>query len=236
MYRFGIDVSKCGIYKITNVINGNTYIGSAVNLHRRMRDHRRALVCNRHRNAHLQSSWNKYGADSFTFEVVENCEKELAVEREQFYMDLLKPKYNIAPVAGNSLGVKHTDESKQRMSEAHIGCKHTEEARKRMSEMKIGELNPNFGKHVLHSEEHKQKISEAHKGMKFTKEHIANIGLSKRGNTFRRGSKSSDETREKLRLSHLGHVISEETRAKMSASQKANPNNPGRFGMRNDGK
>ena len=45
----------------------------------------------------------------------------------------------------------------------------------------------------------------------------------------KRGTKASDITREKLRLSHLGHVHSEETKAKMSASQKANPDNSGRF-------
>jgi len=51
----------------------------------------------------------------------------------------------------------------------------------------------------------------------------------------KRGTKASDITREKLRLSHLGHVHSEETKAKMSASQKANPDNSGRFGNGNVG-
>ena len=236
MYPFGIDVSKSGIYKITNVINGNTYIGSAVNLHRRLSRHHSALVSNRHKNAHLQSSWNKYGADNFTFEILENCEKERVIEREQYYMDLLKPEYNIAHFAGSRLGVKHTDEVKKRMSESHMGIKQTDEAKRKLSESKIGEFNPNFGNHVSHSEKHKRNISVALTGRTLTLEQKLKISLSMRGNTCKRGAKASDETREKLRLSHLGHVVSEETRAKMSASQKANPNNSGRFGMRNDGK
>jgi len=209
---FGIDISRAGVYQITNTANGNRYIGSSVNIRTRWKWHMRSLRKQTHYNYHLQNAWNKYGEDSFTFEVLEYCEKERLIEREQFYIDNEKPSYNIAPIAGSGLG-----------------CHLSEETKLRLSEARMGELNPNFGNHASLSEGHKQKLSEARKGIKFTEEHKANIGLAKRGNTYRRGSTASDETREKLRLSHLGHVHSEETKTKMSASQKANPNNSGRF-------
>ena len=60
-------------------------------------------------------------------------------------------------------------------------------------------------------------------GLKFTlwyEETKRNIGLSKVGNTYRRGVELSAETIEKLRLSHLGNTPSDETRAKMSEAQK----------------
>ena len=109
---------NCGIYKITNTVTRKFYIGSAVNIKKRFWLHRYQLSANTHRNRHLQNSWNKHGEDSFTFEVLEYCEKERLIEREQFYIDNEKPAYNISPTAGNSLGVKLTDETKRKMSEA----------------------------------------------------------------------------------------------------------------------
>ncbi len=42
----------------------------------------------------MQASWNKHGATSFTFGCVENCEADFAYEREQFFLDSLKPVFN----------------------------------------------------------------------------------------------------------------------------------------------
>lgn len=50
-------------------------------------------------------------------ELVED--KSKLIEREQFYLDTLKPRYNCNLVAGSPLGVKHTEESRLNMSKAH---------------------------------------------------------------------------------------------------------------------
>ena len=60
---------KCGIYKITNIINNKVYVGSAVNVTYRFKTHKRLLKQNKHFNTHLQSSYNKYGKDNFKFEM-----------------------------------------------------------------------------------------------------------------------------------------------------------------------
>ena len=65
-------------------------------------------------------------------------------------------------------GKKHTEETKQKMSEAHKGKKHTEETKQKMSDSHKGENSPMYGK--KHSEEVKQKMSEAHKGKKLSEE------------------------------------------------------------------
>lgn len=182
--------SNCGIYSITNTLNGDSYIGSAVNLRQRWFNHRSRLVSNIHENEHLQRAWKKYSEDNFIFETVELCDKERLIEREQIYIDSEKPVYNMCPVAGSCLGVKRSDETKRKVSEAKKGntnmlgkhlseearCKvsealkgntyflghnHTDETRRKMSETKKGELNPNFGKPI--SEEQKRKLSEAGK-------------------------------------------------------------------------
>jgi|SRR5690606_15164618 len=57
----------------------------------------------------------KYGFSNFTLQILEYCEKEILLKREQYYMDLLKPKYNIVEKAGSTLGYKHTPESLKKM-------------------------------------------------------------------------------------------------------------------------
>ena len=105
------DVNKRpGIYKIINIINNKIYVGSAKNISGRWRTHKWALLRNKHYNRYLQRSVNKYGFISFNFEVLEYCDCDILVEREQYYMDTLNPDYNISPTAKNCLGVKHVNE------------------------------------------------------------------------------------------------------------------------------
>jgi len=105
-----------GIYQIRNKINKKIYIGSAINIVERWQRHVRLLNRNKHTNKHLQSAWNKYGSENFEFTILEECEKELLIEREQFYLDTLCPEYNICPTAGSQLGTKRTKETRLKMS------------------------------------------------------------------------------------------------------------------------
>lgn len=57
----------------------------------------------------------KYGYSNFQLEILEYCEPTDAIEREQYYINLLNPSYNILKIAGSSFGYKHTEESKVRM-------------------------------------------------------------------------------------------------------------------------
>ncbi len=89
-----------GIYAIINVLNDKQYIGSTTNLRRRWCEHRSHLRFQRSHNNHLKSAWNKYGGCAFTFRVLENIlDAKLLLEREQFWMDSLKPEYNLQPIA-----------------------------------------------------------------------------------------------------------------------------------------
>lgn len=94
-----------GIYRIINTANQKVYIGStARDFIDRWRDHKKRLRRNKHSNLHLQHAWNKYGENSFLFEALEECSKTDCLIREQFYLDTVKPEYNICKVAGNTLG------------------------------------------------------------------------------------------------------------------------------------
>lgn len=131
-----------GIYKITNIINNKYYIGSGICVSRRINDHKK-----REHNIHLKRSFNKYGLENFTFEIIEECEKENLLQREQYYINTLKPEYNICKIAGNTLGRFHSEETRQKIKQKCLGRK-LNDALKRNCELAkqgkfSGELNPN---------------------------------------------------------------------------------------------
>ncbi len=110
-----------GVYCVINIINNKKYIGSASGIgmiFERLIKHRSTLLLNKHYNKHFQKAWNKYGKDSFEIEILEVCEKEKCIEREQYYIDLLKPEYNICKIAGSTLGKGHNKETRQKISKS----------------------------------------------------------------------------------------------------------------------
>jgi hypothetical protein len=56
-----------------------------------------------------------YGFSNFRLEILEYCDKDDVLKREQYYLDLFKPEYNIVKTAGSTLGYKHTPESLAKM-------------------------------------------------------------------------------------------------------------------------
>ena len=114
-----------------------------------------------------------YGHSNFSLEILEICEKHDTISREQYYLDLLKPDYNILQQAGSSLGYLHNEETLAKMSSSRTREKH-----------------PMFGK--LHSEETRAKMSATSKGRTQNEETRAKISSSKTGQNL------SDEIRKKI--------------------------------------
>ena len=93
---------KTGIYKITNLVNNKYYIGSTQeSFIKRWKHHTGSLRRGSHKNTHLQNAWNNYGEDNFIFTILETCEIENCLEREQIYLNkfLNKNCYNMNPLA-----------------------------------------------------------------------------------------------------------------------------------------
>lgn len=84
----------CGIYCIENVRNKKKYIGLSTNIYKRWIQHRADLNNNHHINQHLQSAWNIFGEDNFSFEIIEICSKDMLSSREIYYIDLYKTTNN----------------------------------------------------------------------------------------------------------------------------------------------
>ena len=107
---------KSGIYRWINNENGKSYIGSSVNLSARLyRYFSLAHIIVQSKHSIICKSLVKYGYASFSFEILEYCNKNDVLVREQYYLDLLKPEYNILRIAGSSLGYLHTEEAKLKM-------------------------------------------------------------------------------------------------------------------------
>lgn len=147
--RFQVLKKRSGIYLFFNKRNHKIYIGSAVDLRRRLYSHLRGYRSNKK----LQNAFKKYGLEKFTFLILEIVlSEDSLIIREQFFLDLLRPDYNFNKIAGsNFLGVSHASVTRLTMSTKHKGDKNPMFGR-------TGEKNPMFGK--SHSWTTRNKIRE----------------------------------------------------------------------------
>lgn len=140
----------------------------------------------KHHSKHMQNSWNMYGEECFSFEILEECDKNNVILREQFWIDELSPwdksiGLNNMCSAQKPGAFSHTEETIQKLKErcrerdsgyyeriaqkqrgrpAHNkgkpGKPWTEEMRRLASIKRKGSVPHNFGK--PHKEETKEKI------------------------------------------------------------------------------
>ena len=136
------------IYKVTNEITNDFYIGFTTSLNPEKRFERHKSNTLAGISFHLYSAMRKYGIENFTFsalEVGENVEYGHKIA-ESLYIKWLRPKYNMTS-GGDGV----------------IGYVYTEEARKKISESLRGRKFPNRKRSMgtSHSLESKKKISES---------------------------------------------------------------------------
>lgn len=89
-----------GIYKITNKITNECYIGQSRNILKRWQDHYYKLDTDRTKNLHLYRAFKKYGFENFNFEIIEKCSIEQLNEKEVYwiqYYDSYNNGYNLTP-------------------------------------------------------------------------------------------------------------------------------------------
>lgn len=201
-----------GIYQIQSKIKPERcYIGSAVNIAHRKRIHLSDLRLNKHHSPKLQRHYDKYGIDDLVFSIVEPCLPQFLTIRENTYFNLL-PYFNCSPVAGSSLGIKRSEETKQRVRAANLGKKLSAETIEKIKKSLTGK------KQEIWVIEKKKKAMQGHLISKETK---TKISQSLIGNIpYNKGKKASGELKAKLSQSHLGHKHSSVTKAKMSLSHK----------------
>ena len=123
--QYGNRVGKvCGVYKLT-FSNGHYYYGQSIDIGRRYTQHMRELRKDIHSNSRITNCYKKYGNP--VIEVVEVCNKsELSmVETKYITLHLSDPMCcNVCKEGKSRLGVKASDETRQRVSHyQHISGK-----------------------------------------------------------------------------------------------------------------
>ena len=112
-----------GIYGIFRIgTPAQCYVGQSVNIRKRMGAHKADLRNKRHASRFMQSVYNKYGLEAFEFRILEIVhDVSLLNEAENRWMEILRPEFNSAEVAGSCVGVKHSDETKAKHRARMIG-------------------------------------------------------------------------------------------------------------------
>lgn len=164
--------NKSGIYRWTNKLTLDTYIGSAVNLYRRLGEYTSPnflLKETYKNNSIIYKALLKYGYDNFNLEILEYCDKNSLIEREQFYINTFKPTYNICKIAGSSLGRKTEKYTKYKLTFALL-----------IRWYKQKNINISFSEFVLKFFENKIKRSDIK-----IKQFYKNYTLIKKYNQFK---------------------------------------------------
>jgi group I intron endonuclease len=98
-------------------------VGSAINLTNRLSNYFSFIFLSRkilRSKSIIYNSLLKYGHHNFSIDILEYCEPRVLIKREQYYLDILNPKYNILKKAGSSLGYKHTKETLLKFKERRL--------------------------------------------------------------------------------------------------------------------
>lgn len=144
-------MAQYGIYKILNTVNGKFYIGSSVNLRKRLYEHQRLLRLGKHENYHLQNAFTKYGEENFKFEIIEVLES--VPENVRVLRDLETVYIQKYKTYDQSIGYN--------VIQGGIGTINTpcsEEKRKKISKSNKGRLA--WNKNIAMSEEQKELLKQ----------------------------------------------------------------------------
>lgn len=187
----------CGIYKITRKDTGQCYIGLSEDIEKRWYDH---IHRPKLKNSYVDRAINKYGADKFDLEIVEELPNNrlLLTEREEYwvkYYDTYEDSFNYNLTPGGDFSPAKLLEIRAKISKALSGRKLTQKTKDKLSKANSGENHPFFGH--KHTQETREKMSKTASGRKHTPETKTKISkiISKANNTsgYYRVHKSNDK-------------------------------------------
>jgi len=146
--------NKSGVYLFINKITKDLYVGSSINLKRRMTIHFYHAISKKDTNIILYRAMKKYKLENFSLAILEFCDSNIIVcsDLEQKWIDSYKPNYNVLKIVGSSSGFRHSIETINKLKLMFKGAAH-----------------PKFG--YITSGETKKAISEGIKNFYRNKNH-----------------------------------------------------------------
>lgn len=132
----------CGVYIITSLIDSKYYIGRSHHCIERFCKHKSMLRKNKHCNQHLQSAWNKYGENNFTFDVLDESEIEILPSLEHWWCNMLnvhdrKFGYNVDPTSPFGK-IRNSAETREKIRIKNTGFKTSEETKQKLRIYNLG--------------------------------------------------------------------------------------------------
>jgi len=106
--------NKSGIYRWNNLVTGKCYIGSAINLTNRLYNYlsyKFLIRETRYNKSLIYKAILKYNYNNFSLDILKYCNSNELIKWEQYYIDLLSPKYNKLKIVKSSIGFKHSPET-----------------------------------------------------------------------------------------------------------------------------
>lgn len=85
----------------TNKLNGKKYVGSSVDLRRRLMEYYNANRLMKYNNMPINSALLKHGYQSFSLTILEFCDKDNIMSKEKYYFEIYEPEYNILKIPGS---------------------------------------------------------------------------------------------------------------------------------------
>ena len=123
-----------GIYKITNNLNKHSYIGQSVRIEHRWKEHKSPYNWKRESKKPLYLAFQKYGIENFTFEVLEECEREKLSEREKYWISFYntyKNGYNQTSGGEDNAGENHPNHKLTSQDVINIRIRYNNHERKK---------------------------------------------------------------------------------------------------------
>jgi group I intron endonuclease len=186
-----------GVYKMLNTQSKNIYIGSTNNISKRIGTHKYSLKNKCHDNIRIMQDLEKYGFESFEFEVLKylsaNINLKDRLELEQFYFEKFNPYYNIWPQIYSANNRKYTVEQLNKLQE------------------KLKNVRDNFNKEAISTKMHiawqrrRNTLSGQNTLLMLNRTgKKASLELREKLSKQRKGKPKSQEFKDKLRKFRLG--------------------------------
>jgi group I intron endonuclease len=204
--------TNSGIYQIILKEDGRSYIGSALNIDDRWRNHIKASVSSGTKQV-IARALAKYGPDNFDWIILEKCDPDpkMLIEKEQSWLDKIRPfadegrGFNVRKIADSNAGIKRSIESRQKQSKTMTGVLKTIEHRANLSKDWVKKRSPDYfrqasermkgDKNPATRPEVKEKISKAMTGKTWKND----ADRVKKHTDARKGKKYSEKAKENMK-------------------------------------
>ena len=110
-----------GVYKITNTVTGDFYVGSSNNVKSRWAVHKCPSTWKNYPNKQLYKDMRKYGVDKFELQMITEVKPDKLKEAEQQFIEKLKPTYNDRNA--NGLNIERRKEHQKEYKHNNEKCK-----------------------------------------------------------------------------------------------------------------